>query len=220
VYLGSVQYWIRGSLATSQTIYVGGVPEYFQTGSRLIANASELVPLLYQSSGWLISDVTPLNRGVYAEGLSAFLTTFMTPVPGGSDDSVWLLHWNQTTPQGMLKTLIQNEKVLNETLGNQSLQGQLLWAVTRGVTVNKERDLLVPIVPYLLPLITNPTNLGLGVLFNVYNDRPDLEAMFPQLTRAPFNDTAFLRWGCAVASGSLPDWAYPTLAPYESVYCA
>jgi hypothetical protein len=87
------------------------------------------------------------------------------------------------------------------------------------VTVDGNRNILVPIAPYLLPLIKNATTRGHGELFNVYNQRPDLEQEFPEVVSPPYNNTRLLAWGCEVASGALPDPAYATLSTYSSLYC-
>ena len=219
VYLGSVQYWIRGDPNPTTTIYVHGQAEFFYTGSALVNNSTDLEGVLYQSPGWLVSDAPHVNGQVFSGGMNLVVQYFMTRVPGGSDNSISLFHWNQSTPVGLMQQLIGENSNLTKALGHAGLQAQLGWFVTRGVTSNGFRLMLIPLAPYLLPLVTNRTTLGLGVLFNVYNHRPGLQQLFPEVMAYPFNDTQLLSWACGVASGMTADPAYATLAPYETVYC-
>lgn len=219
VYIGSVQYWIRPNPIPTLLIYVNGVAEFNQNGAVLIANTSQLEGLLYASPGWFISDIRNAAGGALPGGMSNVVHFFMTPIPNGSDPSITLFHWNKTTPTRLVEDLIRAVPRLNTTVGHYSVQGQLGWAVTSGVTVDGYRNLLVPVAPYLLPLIKNETTRGHGVLFNVYNNRADLQQAFPEVVTPPYSNARLFAWGCSVASGNLSDSAHSTLAPYESLYC-
>ena len=219
VYLGDIEYWIRGNAIPSTIYYRDGRPTFYQTGAVLVANISQVENLLYNSSGWFISDIRGNGGPAFPGQMSLVFHFFMTPVANGSDPTIFLYHWNQSTPVGLVQELIREFPPLYNYTRGWSLQGQLGWAVTNGVRSFFYRSLLVPIAPYLLPLIRNETTRGLGTLFNLYNNRTDLQAAFPGVVSAPYNDTALLSWACSVASGIRSDYSYPVLAPYESVYC-
>ncbi|HKV90202.1 MAG TPA: glycosyltransferase family 39 protein, partial [Thermoplasmata archaeon] len=81
VYIGSVQYWIRGNALNTTVINVGGKPAFFQTGSLLIANTTALENVLFNTSGWLISDV-PGTRGLpFPNGMATVITGLMRFIP-------------------------------------------------------------------------------------------------------------------------------------------
>jgi len=218
VYAGFVQYYVRSNAQSPWLIEVNGVEEFYETGSALVANTTQFEGILLNSSGWFISDVPGSVGPAFEGGMHLVVRYFMTPVAAGSDPTIALYHWNQSTPSGLLEMLIHEIPGLNSSLGNKTLQQQLYWAVTRGVTIDGNRDALLPLAPSLIALITAPYPRGLGVLVNVYNERPDLQAEFPAVL-TDFNDTGLLAWGCSVASGTVTDPAYTTLAPYVKVYC-
>ena len=219
VYTGQVQYWIRGNAYPTTIIYPGGRPAFYQTGSWLVANVTQLEGLIYNSSGWLVSDA-PYGAGPpFPNGMDLVVQYWMPKVAAGSDPTIGLFHWNQSTPSQLVQMLIARNPVLNASIGNDTLSDQLGWAVTSGVTIPGTRSILVPVAPYLLPLISNTSTRALGVLFNVYNHRTDLQSMFPEVLALPGNDTGLEAWACDVASGSIPDPSYSVLAPYESEYC-
>jgi hypothetical protein len=56
----------------------------------------------------------------------------------------------------------------------------------------------------------------LAVLLNVFNDRPDLQSMFPMVLQSNF--TALIHWAHEVVTGQIQDPAYSVLEPYASYY--
>ena len=215
VYLGSVQYWIRGNPRTGQIIHVEGNAEFFQTGSVLVSNTSELEALLYEAPGWLVSDQPTSARAVFPSGMSLVLTYFMTEIPSASDNSIWLYHWNLSTPVSLLEMLSARDPTLKHFDGN--LTRLANFATIGGVTSSPLRDLLLPMEAALLPYVA-PGILPLAILVNVYNHRPDLQTEFPQMLQNSSNDTPLIQWAYEVASGQLPDPAQSVLAPYAAWY--
>ena len=219
VYLGSVQYWIRPYALPNLLIYVNGTAEFNQNGAVLVANTSQLEGVLFTSPGWFISDILNAAGSAFPGQMSRVVNLTMTVIRAGSDPSITLYHWNRFTPTQLAQTVIRARPNLNATVGQYSLQGQLGWVVTVGSTSDGYRNVFAPLARYLLPLIVNSTTRGHGVLFNVYNNRPDLQQEFPSVVTPPYGNAGLFAWACSVASGRVSDPAYPVLAPYESLYC-
>jgi len=215
VYLGSVQYWIRGNARPGTTIQVDGKTEFQQTGSVLISNTSQLEGILYASAGWFVSDKPRTASPFYPGGMSLVLEYFMTEIPVASDNSIWLYHWNQSTPVTLLE-MLQSRYAALQHLGT-NLTRLVNWAEVGGVTSSSVRDLLLPMEAALLPYVA-PNVLPLAVLVNVYNHRPDLQKEFPQMLQNSSNDTPLVHWAYEVTSGQLSDPAEPVLAPYVAWY--
>lgn len=215
VYLGNVEYWIRGNAPNTSVILVDGRPAFFQTGSLLVANTSQLENVLFNTSGWLISDDPACRGPPFAAGMNLVVSYLMTNVTGGSDNTESLHHWNQTSPEGVLVSLSLAVPLLAKFGGN--LAEIDSWAATNGVTFSDDRDFLLPIEGYLVAH-ANKTALPLAVLFNVYNDRTDLQNLFPDLLTGPGNNTLLIQWAYEVTSGIKHDSAYSELLPYASYY--
>jgi hypothetical protein len=215
VYLGPVQYWIRGNALNNTVIQVNGQPAFFQTGSLLIATTAQLEGVLFNTTGWMISDV-PQGYGVaFPGGMNLVLSKLMDREAAGSDVSVTLYHWNQTSPNGLLRTLAQQTPSLHHLLANQSALFD--WAATTGVTTSPNRPLLLPLEGYLLGHASDRT-VPLALLLYVYNHRSDLQGKFPQVLQGNGNDTALIHWAYLVTNGTISDPAQPTLQPYASWY--
>ena len=220
VYLGSVQVLESEATRTEERKSWSTVRPSSSTPARSWSTTRPTWRSSCTGAGWLISDIPRANGPDFAGGMAQVVSYFMTRIPEASDGSISLFHWNQSTPLGLVDTLIREDPTLNKSLGTKTLQSQLWWVVTRGVTQRTVgRPVLVPLAPLLFPLILNRTTLGLGVLINVYNHRGDLEQAFPEVLEFPTNETRILAWACEVASGNVPDPSYPTLAPYRSAYC-
>jgi hypothetical protein len=218
VYLGSVpvQYWVRGNALNNTVITVNGVPEFFQTGSILIPTATQLVPILLNGSGWLISDVISVEGPPYAGEMNLVVKSLMTKVPGGSDDSISLYSWGETTPLQVV------EAMANQTLGLHKLAANtnalLDWVATNGTTWSPLRPVFLPLYSYLVTHVDKGF-VPLTVLINVYNERPDLQAEFPQVMNATApSNAALLQWAKEVVDGTISDPAYATLEPYKATY--
>ncbi|HYA71345.1 MAG TPA: glycosyltransferase family 39 protein [Thermoplasmata archaeon] len=219
IYLGKVDYWIRGNPIPSTIYYVDGQPTFYQTGARLVSNTSQLESLLYNDSGWFISDMQIVNGPQFPGDMNLVVKYFMTYITWASDSSIHLYHWNQSTPVELLQELIQGFQPLSNYTRNFTLQQDLAWAVTNGVTSFYYKPLLIPMAPWLIPSVQNVRARALGILFNQWNSRASLQLEFPGVGSPPYNSTHFVRWACEVASGTVSDPAYPLLTPYKSVYC-
>jgi uncharacterized membrane protein len=211
-----VEYWVRGNAVPSTEIQLEGQLAFFQTGSLLVANTSQLVHVMFQAPGWLISD-TPGHLSVtFPDGMALAVSHLMTPVANGSDVSIFLYHWNRFDPVLVLQTLEAENRSLISRIGS-NLSLLLNWAATMGVTASPVRDLILPFETYLLTRVSNASR-PLAVLCSVFNNRPDLQQLFPDVLREPPNDTALIHWAYLVASHTLPDRAAPTLAPFVAWY--
>jgi hypothetical protein len=221
VYYGSVQYFVRANPAAPSWLYPlgGGQYEYYGTEAIWVYNTTQFENLLYNGSGWFVSDIRGTGGPAFPGDMYLIPVYFMTFVPDGSDPSISLFHWNRSTPTGLLEEYATEFPPLHNYTRNFTQQQLLGWAVTDGVRWFYYRDLLVPLTPYLLPLITSTPTRGLGTLFYVYNTQPTLQEEFTGVTTAPYNDTALLAWACSVASGNLASSLFPILEPYESSYC-
>jgi dolichyl-phosphate-mannose-protein mannosyltransferase len=214
VYLGAVQYWIRGNALNNTIILVNGQPAFFQTGSLLIATTAQLEGVMFNTTGWLISDAVNHTTIAFPGGMDLVLSKLMTRPNDFSDVSVALYHWNQTSRLGILRTLAKVPS-LHNLLGNDT--ALLNWGATTGVSSSPDRPLLLPLEGYLLAHATNRT-LPLATLLNVYNHRADLQAKFPQVLEPTGNNTALIHWAALVTSGTISDPAAPTLQPYAMYY--
>ncbi len=215
VYIGSVQYWVRSNPLVTAIIYVHGRPAFQYTNSLLVDNTSQFESLLYNSSGWMISDAPTTATVVFADGMNDVLTYFMTKIDAGSDVSILLFHWNQSTPIGVLEMLESRVPALHVFDSNVSQLAA--WATTGGVTQSSFRDLLIPIAPLVFSYVPSQL-LPIAVLLNVYNHRPDLQAEFPQVLGTTSNRTALIHWAAEVVTGVISDPAESVLAPYASWY--
>ena len=222
VYYGSVQYYVRAN-AIAPFLYPlgGGQFEYYGSGAVWVYNTTQFESLLYNSSGWFVSDVprTGTAGGALPAQMNVVPAYFMAYEPNGSDPSITLFHWNRSTPSGLLEALATQDPTLQNFSRNATFQELLGWAVTTGVRWFFYRDLVIPMTPYLLPLIASSGTRALGTLFYVYNTQPAVQEEFPGATNRSYNDTALLAWACGVASGQLPSGLHSILAPYKSTYC-
>ncbi|MCI4351788.1 MAG: glycosyltransferase family 39 protein [Thermoplasmata archaeon] len=217
VYCGSAQYWVNARPIPSTIIYTTQGPTFFQTGSLLVSNSSQLEGLLLNGSGWFISSVPIPNPAAFPSGMSYVISDFMSRIPAASDVSISLYRWNLSTPASLIEMLAARTPAVG-ILGT-NLTVLAGWATTSGVTENPFRDFLVPLAPSLLRYV-GPGLLPLAVLFNVYNHRPDLQSAFPEVLYYPSNDTALAHWAKQVVTGVFPDPAFPALAPYSAWYQA
>ena len=216
VYLGHVvQYWVQGNANPSTIIYVHGQPTFYQTGSLLISNTSQFEALLYQHSGWLITDEPAYRSAWYPSGMNLVFTYFMSKISTASDVSISLYHWNESTTP----TLLQMFQARVPGLGGLGTNVTRIanWAAIFGVTSVPFRDLFLPMEGSMLPLVS-AFRLPLAILVNVYDHRSDLQAEFPQVLARPSNYTALIQWAYQVASGNRADAAYSELAPYVGWY--
>ncbi|MCI4324306.1 MAG: glycosyltransferase family 39 protein [Thermoplasmata archaeon] len=216
VYLGPVQYWVRGNALNNTVITVNGQPAFFQTGSLLVPTAIQLVPILLNSSGWLISDVPNVSGPPYAGDMNLVVKELMSKVAGGSDSSVSLFSWGVTTPLQIVTTICNNTASLRKLAEN---TGNLLdWVATNGTTWSTLRPVFLPLESYLV----GHTSSGfayLAVLADVYNHRPDLRAQFPEVLNSTGpNDPGLLHWAKEVVDGILSDPDAATLEPYKAQY--
>ncbi|MCI4327573.1 MAG: glycosyltransferase family 39 protein [Thermoplasmata archaeon] len=228
IYLGQVQYWVRGNPDNNTIVYVGGQATFFQTDSDLIDNTSLMEGMLFNSSGWFISDVpaVPSPKGIVFPGaMWDLLILFFSNVTAADGPSIVLYEWNQTSVPGMLLTLGQKLAPLHRFGTN--LSAITDWAATSGVTWSQWRDFFVSIEPYLVRHASSSA-LPLAVLFQLYNDNPSLQSAFPQvLTGIQHNPTeinqgALVQWAIGTAEGKNPTPVVPgaraMLAPYLSEY--
>lgn len=215
VYCGPVAYWVDVHAYFGTTLEVHGRATFFQTGSVLVNNTSELEGLLLNSSGWLVSEGPGVNPAQYPNGMNLVLLDFMTAIPQASDNSIVLFHWNRSNSATLLQLLQEKEASLR-SLGT-NLTSIADWAATAGVTWSALRVVLLPLESSILPYVSN-TVLPLAVLVNVFNHRPDLQAAFPQVRDHPLNVTALIQWAYRVASGTVVDSAHSVLAPYTVWY--
>jgi 4-amino-4-deoxy-L-arabinose transferase-like glycosyltransferase len=227
VYLGPVQYWMRGNPDNNTIVTIGGEPTFFQTNSVLIDTTSQMEGLLFNTSGWFISDVPQPKGIVFPGAMWEVLTLFFANVTAGTDPTIALYEWNQTTVPGMLLTLGQKLVPLNKFSTN--LTDITNWAATSGVTWSQWRDYFVTIEPYLVQHASAST-VPLAVLFELFNENLALQTAFPQvLTGIPhnpteINDAALIQWAYGTAAGKDPAPAVPgaqaVLEPYEPYYKA
>jgi hypothetical protein len=221
VYLGPVQFWVRGNADPTTEIFVGGQPAFFQTGSLLVANTTQLEGILFNGSGWLISDV-PLANGPSAPfpgGMYLVLTQVMETQPGGSGPSITLYSWNETSRTGLLRDAARQSATTRPLLSNVSALYD--WAATTGVSTSGERPLLLPLESFLVRHASaNATPLA--VLLNYYNGNTTLQNTYPMVTEAKGSDTALIHWAYEVDIGKIvsPEAkaARGQLLPYESWY--
>jgi hypothetical protein len=219
VYLGGVQYWIRGNAIPTTVYYVDGRPTFYQTGAVLVSNLSQVESLEYNSSGWFISDIRGTGGPAFPGQMYLVFRYFMTSVPNGSDPTIFLFHWNRSTPFDLLEELRNQYVPLYNYTRNFTEQELLDWAVTNGVRSFLYRDLLVPMTPYFLSVILNEGYRAFGTLFYLYNTQSTLQAEFPGVATPPYNDTRLVTWACGVSSGEISSVLYPFLAQYKNVYC-
>ncbi|HEV8049305.1 MAG TPA: glycosyltransferase family 39 protein [Thermoplasmata archaeon] len=217
VYLGQVQYWIRGDPLNNTVLYQNGQPVFFQTGSVLISTTASFEGLLFNTTGWLISDEPGARGGAtFPGGMGLVLTDLMSTVPGGSGPSETLFHWNRTSPAGILATVASENTYLRKmAAANES--AYLDWAATNGSTWSNLRPLFLPFESYLVQQ-TSVEKKWLAVLFLVYNHRPGLQSEYPKVLEPKGNDTALIHWAKEVVDGTLGDPAQPALEPYRSYY--
>jgi hypothetical protein len=215
IYCGEAQYWVDSRSIPAQIVFVNGRPTFFQTGSILVANTSEMEGLLFNSSGWLVSDVPYPSPIPFPNGMNYVITKFMTKISVASDVSISLYHWNISTVLTLLEMLAARTAWLVTLESNVTLL--VNWAATAGVTSSPFRDLLLPMEYSFLPYVSSGL-LPLAILINLYNHRPDLQAAFPQVLNQPSNDTALIQWAYQVATGAIADPAEPILAPYATWY--
>jgi hypothetical protein len=224
VYLGNVRYWVYADPDTSTIIQVGNNSEFFQTGSVLVNSTPLLLNVMFNASGWLISDVPSGAGPPFAGGMSLVLAQTMRYVSAGSDNSISLFSWNVTTRPEILRDVYRNlpDPVQRNITNN--LTNITDWAATVGVTSSNDRLLLLPLEGYLVRHVT-PTMKwqALATLLNVYNDRPDLQHRFPWVLNGtkdgpPANATPLIDWAAEVCSGEVHDGSQATLSPYETWY--
>ena len=221
VYYGPVQYFVRANPAAPSWLYPvgGGQQDYYGTDAAWVYNTTQFENLLYNSSGWFVADFEVRAGPEFPGDMYLIPKYFMTFVPNGSDPSIYLFHWNRTTPSGLLEAYAAEFPPLRNYTRNFTQQQLFAWAVTNGVWSFTYKDLMIPLAPYLLPLIAGEGPRALGTLFYVYNTQPALQADFPTFATPPYNDTALLGWACSVASGHISSAFYPILAPYQHSYC-
>lgn len=220
VYLGPIQYWVRGDAVTkypNTVIYSNGQPEFYQTGTPLIGNTSQLEELLQTTSGWLIG----ISAGSAGDaGMNQVLSILMYPNPAASDVSITLYNWSKTTPLGQLHEF-WNYRGLDDQY-NSNVTRMADWTATTGVSSSVYRLFLIPFEGLLLRLV-NQTTLPLATLFSVYNNRADLQREFPGVLEAPsFGNPEpykpLIQWAHKVVTGALSDPARPILMPYANWY--
>ena len=221
VYYGSAQYFVRANPSAPSWLYPmgGGQYEYYGTNAVWVYNTTQFENLLYNSSGWFVSDIEVAAGAAFPGDMYLIPKYIMTFVPNGSDRSISLFHWNRSTPTGLLEEFAAEFPSLRDFTRNFTQQQLLDWAVTNGVWSFASKDFLIPLTPYLLPLVTDERMRALGTLLYVYNTQPVLQNAFPGVTTPPYNDTALLDWGCSVASGQVSSPLHSILAPYQQSYC-
>jgi uncharacterized membrane protein len=214
-YLGKINYVFAASPPAGFVYDVNGIPEYFLTGSVILSTVAEVEGLMHNTSGWFIED-TVSGAGLTGTVITLGAQLLMTVVPGGSDASVTLFHWDPTTDAGFLEAIESHRADLQALFGgNFTLMAN--WAATSGVTVPSEgaRAVLLPMEPYLVTACSNGTR-PLAVAISVFNSRFSLQTEFPQTFYG--NDTSLIRWAAEVVTGQISDPAYSTLEPYASWY--
>ncbi len=217
VYLGNVQYWIRGDALNNTVLIVNGQPVFFQTGSVLVSTTAGFEGLLFNSSGWLISDEPGARGGAtFPGGMGLVLTNLLTTLPGGSGPSETLFHWNRTSPAGILSTVANETPFLRKMAAANESQ-YLDWAATNGSTWFALRPLFLPFESYLVQQ-TSVDQKWLAVLFLIYNHRPGLQSEYPKVLEGKGNATALIHWAKEVVDGTLGDPAQSALEPYRSYY--
>lgn len=212
-YLGSVGYWIAGTLVPGASYNSSGVTRYYYTGSILISNPAELENLMRTTSGWYIQDAIS-GAGLAGHNLTLVAQFMMNIVPAGSSPSVNLLHWNLSTNLSLLDDVWMHRPDLQRALGMN--QTKLIdWAAISGVSNDGLRPILLPLEPYLVSSCDNSTK-PLATLLGVFNTRADLQTIFPSVFSGNF--TSLIWWAEQVVSGTIVDPAYPVLEPYASWY--
>ena len=215
VYCGSVQYWVNPMPVAAPIPNAAGQPTFFETGSVLVENTSQLEGLLFNTSGWLISDQPTPNPIGFPNGMNLVLTYFMTKILAGSDVSISLFHWNESNTTTLLRMLQSRGPGLGVLGTNLTVIAD--WAAIRGLTSTWYRDLLLPLESSILPLV-GLSVLPLAILLSVFDHRSDLPAEFPQVLAQPSNYTGLIQWAYRVATGAIADPAGPILAPYAKWY--
>jgi hypothetical protein len=212
-YLGKIDYWTYVNPPPGAAVAGTSGPEYFLTGSVEVRNVTQLESIMEGSGGWFIEDV--VSQGALGPNLSLAFSLLSDPVPGGSDVSMALDHWNASTPVALLENLEDHRRDLVAGFGS-NLTQLVDWAVVAGVSLDGARPVLLPIESSLLG-IASPSVRPLGVLLNVYNTRSDLQSQFPEVVGSG-NYTALVEWAADVVRGTISDQAASTLSPYAAYY--
>ncbi|MCI4317567.1 MAG: glycosyltransferase family 39 protein, partial [Thermoplasmata archaeon] len=219
VYLGTVQYWVRGNANNNTVITVDGQPEFFQTGSVLLANVSRVESMMFNHTGWLISDV-PSGKGIaFPGGLNLTLSLLMRNTTFPADGTIVVYQWHQTSPLGILISLSFEKKNLVKFQNDTT--HLINWAALNGTTWSNLRPLLLPLEPWLVTHV-QPNLRGLATLISVYNQRKDLQTAYPLVNATPpdTSDAALLHWAKEVVDGTRGDPSQPILEPFKAYYDA
>lgn len=211
-YLGKVQYWMYAHPPPGSAVAVPGGFEYYLTGSRLVDNVTQFEAVLSSSSGWFLLDTNAV--GALGPNLSLAVALFLQPISAASDVSITLYHWNQSSDLQLLFDLEGHRPDLRQAYGG-NVTALVDWAVVYGVTVDRDRAVLLP-MESVLTRDASPVDRPLAVLLSIFNQRLDLQERFPGVFAGNF--TGLWQWASGVASGQTPDSAYSTLAPYASIY--
>lgn len=217
VYLGPVQYWVRGDADPTTIIYANGQPEFFQTGSLLVNTTAELENVLFNSTGWLISDVPGGTGGAFPDQMSFLLAHLMDTVPAGSDNTITLYEWNLPTRGELMRAVAREFSDPAGVHNGTNLTAVANWEAVFGVTSPNTAPLLLPIEGYLVRQV-NSTWAPLATLLWIYNNRAGLQERFPGATGVAANDTALIHWADEVCTGEIADPAQSTLLPYATWY--
>ena len=216
-YLGPIQYWLfvdppAGSVATlpnGEEVY--GL-HYLDGPTQLVQTVSGFESILMNSSGWIVG--YPGEDLAWQANLTLAVEFLTDSIPSASDVTITLFHWNRSSPQEMLQSILAKRPDLQLALGN-NYTALVDWAAISGVTTDGLRPVLLPIESYLVNE-SSPSIKPLAVLLQVFNDRPDLQTEFPATFHSNF--TGLLQWAHEVVTGEISDPAYPVLEPYAASY--